>query len=219
MADRGEKLRQPHCYHQFSDSRDTYLTKNHYENYSPKMVPTNPTGSWTMSSQANFSFGFIRRNLRSCPEKLTEVAYISMVRSVMEYSAIIWDPHTRKDIDSLERVQRRAARFFKKDYNPRSSVTRMITNLGWSDLSHRWRDLRLALFYKVVTAIKADMLTGANHPNMFKHIRADSTELLNVFTINTMEDWNRLPASVIASPSLASFNTRLAQQARVDFIL
>ena len=49
MADRGEKLQQPHCYHPFSDSRDTYLTKNHYENYSPKMVPTNPTGSWTNS--------------------------------------------------------------------------------------------------------------------------------------------------------------------------
>ena len=47
MADRGEKLQQPHCYHPFSDSRDTYLTKNHYENYSPKMVPTNPTGAWT----------------------------------------------------------------------------------------------------------------------------------------------------------------------------
>ena len=47
MADSGEKLQQPHCYHPFSDSRDTYLTKNHYENYSPKMVPTNPTGSWT----------------------------------------------------------------------------------------------------------------------------------------------------------------------------
>ena len=49
--DRGEKLQQLHCYHPFSDSRDTYLTKNHYENYSPKMVPTNPTGSWT---NANF---------------------------------------------------------------------------------------------------------------------------------------------------------------------
>ena len=48
MADRGEKLQQPHCYHPFSDSRDTYLTKNHYENYSPKMVPTNPSGSWTI---------------------------------------------------------------------------------------------------------------------------------------------------------------------------
>ena len=48
LADRGEKLQQPHCYHLFSDSRDTYLTKDHYENYSPKMVPTNPTGSWTI---------------------------------------------------------------------------------------------------------------------------------------------------------------------------
>ena len=47
MADRGEKLQQLHCYYPFSDSRDTYLTKNHYENYSPKMVPTNPTGSRT----------------------------------------------------------------------------------------------------------------------------------------------------------------------------
>ena len=45
---RGEKLQQLHCYHPFSDSRDTYLTKTHYENYSPKMVPTNPTGSWTI---------------------------------------------------------------------------------------------------------------------------------------------------------------------------
>ena len=52
MADRGEKLQQLHCYHPFSDSRDTYLTKNHYENYSPKMVPTNSTGSWT-NTQVN----------------------------------------------------------------------------------------------------------------------------------------------------------------------
>ena len=48
MANRGEKLQQLHCYHPFSDSRDTYLTKNHHENYSPKMVPTNPSGSWTI---------------------------------------------------------------------------------------------------------------------------------------------------------------------------
>ena len=39
MADRGEKLQQMHCYYPFSDSRDIYPTKNHYENYSPKMVP------------------------------------------------------------------------------------------------------------------------------------------------------------------------------------
>ena len=52
MTGRGEKLQQLHCYHPFSDSRDIYLTKNHYENYSPKMVPIAKiwgSGSWTIS--------------------------------------------------------------------------------------------------------------------------------------------------------------------------
>ena len=51
MTGRGEKLQQQHCYHPFSDSRDIYLTKNHYENYSPKMVPIAKiwgSGSWTI---------------------------------------------------------------------------------------------------------------------------------------------------------------------------
>ena len=51
MTSRGGKLQQLHCYHPFSDSLDTYLTKNHYENYSPKMVPIAKIwgpGSWTI---------------------------------------------------------------------------------------------------------------------------------------------------------------------------
>ena len=51
MTGRGEKLQQLHCYHPFSDSLDIYLTKNHYENYSPKMVPITKiwgSGSWTI---------------------------------------------------------------------------------------------------------------------------------------------------------------------------
>ena len=50
MTGRGEKLQQLHCYHPLSDSLDIYLTKNHYENYSPKMVPIAKiwgSGSWT----------------------------------------------------------------------------------------------------------------------------------------------------------------------------
>ena len=102
-----------------------------------------------------------------------------------------------------------------------------MQDLGWSDLAHRRRDLRLPLVYKVVfcdyvvTAedlqlVKADTRTRANHINKLRHVRAYSTELLNLFPVNTVEDWIQLPASMIASPSLASFKTRLAQRARVD---
>ena len=59
MADRGEKLQQLHCYHPFYDSMDMYLTKNHYENYLPKMVPIAKiwgSGSWTCRCCSNYIF-------------------------------------------------------------------------------------------------------------------------------------------------------------------
>ena len=77
MADRGEKLQQPHCYHPFSDSRDTYLTKNHYENYSPKMVPTNPTGSWT-KCQLNKVKSICQTCRSNCVYKTDTVVYKSI---------------------------------------------------------------------------------------------------------------------------------------------
>ena len=59
MTGRGEKLQQLHCYHPFSDSLDIYLTKNHYENYSPKVVPIAKiwgSGSWTIVSDCAQQF-------------------------------------------------------------------------------------------------------------------------------------------------------------------
>jgi len=43
-----KKLPLLHCYHIFSKTRGVYLAKNHYEHYSPQMVPTDPTGSRTI---------------------------------------------------------------------------------------------------------------------------------------------------------------------------
>jgi hypothetical protein len=34
----------------------------------------------------------------------------------MDYSATVWDPYLQKDIDRIEGVQRRAARFIFNDY-------------------------------------------------------------------------------------------------------
>ena len=62
MTGKGEKLQQLHCYHRFSDSLDIYLTKNRYENYSPKMVPIAKiwgSGSWTITTSDYFSAGLI----------------------------------------------------------------------------------------------------------------------------------------------------------------
>ena len=72
---------------------------------------------------------FVRRNLKYCSEKLRRLSYISLIRSKLEYSSSVWDPHLRKDIHHLEMVQRRAARFIKRDYSYESSVTQMLKDL------------------------------------------------------------------------------------------
>ena len=39
----------------------------------------------TMTNKANSKLSFLRRNLRSCPEKLKQTAYFSLIHSFMEY--------------------------------------------------------------------------------------------------------------------------------------
>ena len=65
----------------------------------------------TITNKCNSKLGFLRRNLSRCPQKLKETAYISLVRPTLEYAASVWDPHLIKDRNSLEAVQRKAARF------------------------------------------------------------------------------------------------------------
>ena len=63
-----------------------------------------------ITKKANSTIGFLRRNLKSCPQDCRKSAYISLVRSVLDYGSIIWDPYLSRDIEKLERVQRQAAR-------------------------------------------------------------------------------------------------------------
>ena len=50
---------------------------------------------------------------------------------------MVWSPHTKKNKDELERVQRRAARFVSGRYHNISSVSDMISNLKWETLEQK----------------------------------------------------------------------------------
>ena len=105
----------------------------------------------TTCKKASSTLGFLRRNLGSCPEKCRKVAYISLVRSKFDYSATVWDPHFVKDREKLERVQRQAARFIKRDYKTRDAgcVTKMLQELQLTSLQERRKQQRLTLLYKI----------------------------------------------------------------------
>ena len=177
----------------------------------------------SIANRANVSLGFLKRNLKHCPSQLKETAYIALVRSILEYACPIWDPHLRKDVDLLERVQRRAARFVNSDgYRSTSSVTSMLQSLGWKNLEDRRRDVRLALLFKIVHGqvavsvddihlTKADSRTRAKHPHKYRHKPANTTELQNFFTHRTIAEWNSLKADTVTACSLDSFKARLCK--------
>ena len=50
---------------------------------------------------------------------------------ILEYASPVWDPHTQCNINDIESVQRRAARFVSNDYSRTNSVTSMIQALNW----------------------------------------------------------------------------------------
>ena len=77
---------------------------------------------------------------------MKEQAYKSLVRPSLEYACFVWDPYLQQDIDAIERVQRRAARFLTNT----SSVGNMLQHLEWRSLQDRRKDSRLNMFYKIV---------------------------------------------------------------------
>ena len=108
-----------------------------------------------ISKKASSTLGFLQRNLRHCSKDCRRSAYISLVRSTLEYGSIIWDPHYKNDIDRLERLQHRAARFICQDYSSRTPgcVTTMLENLELPSLQQRRKHLRLIFMFKVVEGL------------------------------------------------------------------
>ena len=89
-------------------------------NYKFKIHQTNLNWDNHISNilvKANRTLGFVRRNLSNCPEEIKKHAYYALVRPHLEYASSVWDPHVQKQINDIEAVQRRAARFAKRCYD------------------------------------------------------------------------------------------------------
>ena len=177
-----------------------------------------------ITKKASSKLGFLKRNLKGCPEDLKQLGYYALVRSGLEYASTAWDPILQKDIDAIERIQREAARFTKGIYHrgPDVSVTRLIEELGWESLQERRKIARLIMLYKAVNGEvalpidnileKADSRTRGSTQNNFKHIRSRKRVAQQSFFVRTVPDWNILATETKAAPSSEAFKTRVRKR-------
>ena len=102
-----------------------------------------------LAAKAHQRLGFVRRSLRGVSYSHREMAYLSLVRSLMDYAGAVWDPVETIEADKLEQVQRHAARWATGSWGV-VSVTALLGELGWEDLAGRRGNQRLTLFYKIL---------------------------------------------------------------------
>ena len=174
-----------------------------------------------MCNKANKLLGMLRRNLKAAPTHTKEIAYKSLVRPVLEYSSCVWDPHDKVEINQIEKIQRRAARFVLNRHKKTDSVNNMLSQLKWQTLQQRRKTSRLKMLYKIdngLAQFKSKHMRPLptrsgrrGHPKMFERVTCRTNYRSESFLPKTVRDWNSLPQEVVLSPSLGAFSARVSK--------
>ena len=69
-----------------------------------------------IASNANQVLGRLKRSFKNRSAPSFTLLYKTLVRPHLEYCAPIWNPNLAKDIDVLEKVQRRATKLIPSSY-------------------------------------------------------------------------------------------------------
>ena len=94
----------------------------------------------------------MKKSNRKSNRKSKELAYKTLVRPIMEYGAVGWDPYRQNQIDSIEKVQRKAAKYVKMGKGHGEEI---VKDLGWELLKSRRRKTRLTALFKAQMGHKA----------------------------------------------------------------
>ena len=111
------------------------------------------------------------------------MAYKSLVRPSVEYASTVLDPYEQNNIQKIEMVQRRAARYVTNKHGNRSSVVDMISNLQWKPLETRRKESRLCTLYKIEYGLVAiennDRLVKQSNPY---HVRSSNENYYRIMS-------------------------------------
>jgi len=58
----------------------------------------------------------------------------------VSFRTVAWDPYLQKDIDCIQKFQRKGAHMVKSSYYYKNNVTDLINELDWISIADRRRD-------------------------------------------------------------------------------
>jgi hypothetical protein len=175
---------------------------------------------------ANRVLGFINRHFEYKSRSIILPLYKALVRPHLEYNVQLWSPFLKKDIDKMERIQRRATKMIPELRN--KSYEERLKDLDIHSLETRRLSGRLIETYKILNNFvnidpnslfipDPNIRTRSNGCKLRK-MRLQTNVSRNFFNHGIVDEWNRLPEAVVKSKSIDAFKAWLDKYLKVNLL-
>ena len=167
-------------------------------------------------NRSNKLLGLIKRTFKALDKDSFLILYKSLIRSILDYGGSVYYPSTKKNIQLLENIQRRATRLLPqlRGY----TYSERLESLKLPTLLYRRKRYDLIQLYKIVHGfedIKAEKFFEFNdnctRGHLFKIQKkgCKKTARLNSFPMRCINQWNSLSEEIVSSDTVLKFKTRL----------
>ena len=169
------------------------------------------------ASKGNQILGLIRRNITYKGKKLIIPLYKAIVRPHLKYCIQAWRPYRKKDIDTLERIQRRATKMIPELRD--LSYEERLKECGLTTLeTRRLRGDQIEVFkilngYENIDrymffSLKKDSRTRGHEVKLVKdQCRLDIRK--HSFSQRTINEWNKLSTDCVTASSVNMFKNKV----------